>query len=148
MAWLGGVIAASNGKKRPVTKADKFIAIFGIISMLFAVFIIIFVFIDEPFLFSGPGIVIWIPMISIVGTTLAIAFIPWEKSETKGMIRNAHQSRVPEKRINYSRSYYLHDEHCYSKEPFRSASKPFCRNCGMKLNSDDRYCYSCGWKIN
>ncbi|MHA2295638.1 MAG: zinc ribbon domain-containing protein [Candidatus Hodarchaeales archaeon] len=154
MAWMGAIIAASaspNGK-RPLKKSDKIAALIGLGAMIFVAIILIILFVGESFMFSPPGMIIWIILFTLGITMFAIAFIPEDQpKKSEKRVKTVNRESRSNK---HTTDYYTRtpprrapDVELYYEEVIpRKKYKQFCKNCGTRLQPDDLYCFSCGWR--
>lgn len=59
--------------------------------------------------------------------------------------RKSYRAKQRPRRTSY-REYEPRKDYYWGSEPKPTAF--FCTNCGLRLESDDRFCSSCGWRVN
>lgn len=156
MAWIAAIAAASTVstsgcKKRPLTKADKYISLFGLGAMLGGLIIFMWAILGSSSMFSPAGVIMWIVMFTLGITMLTIACLPVQPG-SRGASERSHHSRSSSQIYHSSNRHpagrNARAEFYYKNSSSVEYSKQFCKNCGLKLEQEDRYCYSCGSRIN
>ena len=154
---MGGVIAATaacqnNGRcRRKPSKLVLLITIFSLVIGLFVPLVIIFSMNGTSSMTRFPLIMIFILMIGIivaVVTGLTESLDQDDETEDDLLHRNSRKSyhaKQRPRRTSY-REYEPREDNYWGSESKSTAF--FCTNCGLRLESDDRFCSSCGWRVN
>ncbi|UCE12580.1 MAG: zinc ribbon domain-containing protein [Candidatus Heimdallarchaeota archaeon] len=145
MAWMGAVAAAAcHDIGRRGKKPSKFLLMVTIFSLVMGIFVPLIVILGLPS--SGsitifPLIFIFILVIGILVLGTVGFTMQYDETADDDSYRTKQRPR---------RTYYHIDD---PREDYYWGSEPkstafFCMNCGMRLESDDRFCASCGRRVN
>ena len=153
MAWIGAVAAAAacaqDGRRRK--KPGKLVFLITIFSLLMGLFVPLAIILgmhSDGSMTIFPLIFMFIIMIGVIVLVAAGFTETLDESETLDDSSNRYERErtsyrtKPRPKPFYSRN----DDQYWGPEP-KSASF-FCTNCGNSLESDDRFCASCGWRVN
>jgi hypothetical protein len=153
MAWIGGVAAAAacaqDGRRRK--KPNKLVFLITILSLVMGLFVPIAIILgmhSDSSMTIFPLIFMFIIMIGVIVVVAAGFTETLDESETLDDSSN----RYERKRTSYHAKsrpkpfYSRNDDHYWGPEP--QSSSFFCTNCGDSLESDDRFCASCGRRVN
>jgi hypothetical protein len=157
MAWIGGVIAATaaadNTRKRR-KKPNKLVLLFTVVALLMGTFIPLGLFIMNT---NGgnffPIFMLIVSLMVVVGTLpLALAFTESEYEEVEGY--NYRESRPRRDYIQEPTSRRANnwekkspESYYWGTEPLKSTNQ-YCTNCGVQLEGNDIFCFSCGRRVN
>ena len=152
MAWIAAVACAQNGNRRKKPgKLVFFITIFSLVMGIFVPLILILSMHGDSSMTIFPLIFIFIIMIGLI-VVVAAGF-------TETLDQEDDNDNFDETSPKFSRDTYhtrprnTSDYKSKPKTDYYWGSEPksfsfFCTNCGTQLEDDDRFCYSCGWRVN
>ena len=160
MAWIGaiagaaGAAAACNNNGRRRKKPSKLLLMISIFSLVMGLFVSLIIFLGMPGSRSitlFPLIFIFIIVIGIIVLVTAgytESLDQYDETADDASYRNSRNSNRAKQRPR--KTYYHKDE---PREDYYWGSEPksisyFCTNCGVQLEEDDRFCSSCGWRVN
>ncbi|MFX0052190.1 MAG: hypothetical protein ACFFAJ_14695 [Candidatus Hodarchaeota archaeon] len=157
MAWIGGVIAAAtaadNTGKRS-KKPNKLVLLFTIVALLMGTFIPLGLFIMNPNRGNFfPIFMLIVSLMVVVGTLpLALAFTESEHLEVEDdYCRESRPRRdyiqEPKSRRANNWENLSPESYYWGTEPLKS-TKQYCTNCGVLLEGNDIFCFSCGRRVN
>lgn len=150
MAWIGAVAAAAachnNGRRRK--KPSMLLLVVTVFTLVIGVFLPLILIIPDSSSILIPIIFMFIIMIGILALVAAGFSDQYDENAVDYSGRHSRNSDRPKQRP--TKTYYQKDD---PREDFYWGSEPkstafFCMNCGMRLESDDRFCASCGWRVN
>ncbi|MFW9906502.1 MAG: zinc ribbon domain-containing protein [Candidatus Thorarchaeota archaeon] len=155
MAWIGAVAAAAcaqDGRRRK--KPSKLVFLITILSLVMGLFVplvIILGMYEDSSMTIFPLIFMFIIMIGLI-VLVAAGFT--ETLDEDGTLDDSSDryERYKRERTSYharprtKKGFYSTNEYYWGSEP-RSSSF-FCTNCGNHLEPNDRFCDSCGWRVN
>ncbi len=151
MAWIGAIaaaIACNDGRQRKKpSKLVLLVTIFSLVLGIFVPLVIILGMNSSSTMTLFPLIFIFIIMIGMV-VIFAVGFTESfdQDEETETASREYHRSS--RKQRLGSSSYRKHEpEDDYYWGSASKSPSYFCTTCGIRLESDDRFCASCGRRV-
>ena len=152
MAWIGGVVAACAQDGRRRKKPGKIVFLITIVSLVMGIFVPLMLILS---MHGGssmtifPLIFIFIIMIGII-VLVAAGFTETLDQEDDNVHFNETSPRSSRDQYHTrprNTSYYRpRGDYYWESKP--SSSSFFCTNCGIQLEPEDRFCSSCGWRVN
>lgn len=151
MAWIAAVACAQNGNQRKKPgKLVFLITIFTLVMGIFVPLILILGMHGDSSMTIFPLIFMFIIMIGLIVVVAAGFTETLDEDETLDDSSDRYKRErtsyhaKPKPKVFYSRNET--DDHYWGPEP--KSSSFFCTQCGNHLESDDRFCASCGWRVN
>ena len=155
MAWIGGVAAAAacaqDGRRRK--KPSKLVFLITILSLVIGLFVPLAIILGmhgDSTMTIFPLIFMFIIMIGVIVLVAAGFTETLDESETLDDSSNRYErERTSYHAKSRPKAFYSRnetDDHYWGSEP--KSSSFFCTNCGNSLESEDRFCASCGWRVN
>lgn len=156
MAWMGAVLGAgacyNDGRRRK--RPSKLVLLITIVSLVMGLFVPLIVILGmdgSSSITLFPLIFIFIIMIGIIVLATAgftESLDQYDETADDASYKNTRNSYRAKQRPR--KTYYHKDE---PREDYYWGSEPkspsfFCTNCGVQLEEDDRFCSSCGWRVN
>ncbi|MFX0014451.1 MAG: hypothetical protein ACFFB2_08945 [Promethearchaeota archaeon] len=151
MAWIGGVVAATaacnNGRKRKKPKLFVLITMFCLIIGIFVPLVLLLGTQGNREIMLFPLILIMIIGIIVFIAASFAESLDYDDETTTHHYRKSRPYQT-ESRSNHTsyRNPVAVEDYYWGSEP--KSTSFFCINCGMRLESDDRFCASCGWRVN
>ncbi|MFX1286476.1 MAG: zinc-ribbon domain-containing protein [Promethearchaeota archaeon] len=153
MAWIAAAAAACAEDGRRRKKPGKLVVLITILSLVMGLFVPLALILG---MYSDSSmtifLLIFIFMIGII-VIVAVGFTETldqnEGTQDDSSHRNSnlisHHIRQRPRRTPYCKNETRNDYY-WGSEP--KSSSFFCMNCGTELEPDDRFCASCGWRVN
>ncbi|UCG90721.1 MAG: zinc ribbon domain-containing protein [Candidatus Heimdallarchaeota archaeon] len=150
MAWIGAIAACNNNGRRR-KKPSKLILVITMVSLVLGIFVPLIMILGmdgSSSITLFPLIFIFIIMIGIIVLVTAgftESLDQYDETADDASYRNSYRAKQRPRK-----TYYHKDE---PREDYYWGSEPkstsfFCTNCGVQLEADDRFCSSCGWRVN
>ncbi len=153
MAWIGAIAAASaynDGRRRKKpSKLVFLVTIFSLVLGIFVPLVIILGMNSNSTMTLFPFIFIFIIMIGIVVLVAVGCSDSFDQDDEIGTVDGAYyRSSGDRRQRSRNTSYHKHEpEEEYYWGSASKSSPYFCTNCGIRLESDDRFCASCGRRV-
>jgi hypothetical protein len=153
MAWMGGAIAAAayidDGKRR--RNPNKSVLWITIISLILGLFLPLFLFLvmSDSISFSFfPFIFILMFLIGMIMVVVVVGYSETQDCNDRRETTSAEYSDNSNYKPRQTYPYRKESREKYYWESEQKTAKMYCTNCGIRLNADDFFCSSCGWRAN